>query len=244
VNRLLEYRSLDIKLKGYIQMRKRMAYTLIFNLSILSGCFIAGKEQEDGRSFKMFSRAYQEFKAGHYQNAVNLFDDYVIADTSLWYYESFAFMAECHHKLGQLDSAKGDYAKGIESLKSKRPESRSPNALNELTKWFQAYPQFPSELNADSGFVLTESDPVPIFKSQPTYPLIARRTDLEGNCFVKVLVDENGEVIKCITEKSTDEIFIQPSEEAAKTWRFVPYKRFGRPAKVWVAIPFRFRLTH
>jgi protein TonB len=90
---------------------------------------------------------------------------------------------------------------------------------------------------------LFEQPPRIILSERPEYPEIARRINLEGSSFVKVLVDKEGKVKKALLIKASDEIFAQPALDAAMKWAFTPALMNGKPVPVWVAIPFHFRLT-
>ena len=75
----------------------------------------------------------------------------------------------------------------------------------------------------------------------PVYPHEAIEAGLEGRVVVRVLVDENGNVVPGTESilSSTDTIFNKPALEAALTCRFTPVKTGGR---VWVNIPYSFRI--
>ena len=88
-----------------------------------------------------------------------------------------------------------------------------------------------------------ERYPEVVMSSVPEYPDLAKRIGLEGSVTVNVLLDKEGKVKKTQLMKSTDDVFTQPALEAAKKWIFTPAIMNGKPVLVWVAIPFRFRLT-
>ena len=88
-----------------------------------------------------------------------------------------------------------------------------------------------------------ERYPEVVMSSVPEYPDLAKRIGLEGSVTVNVLLDKDGKVKKTLLIKSTDDMFIQASLEAAKKWVFTPALMNNKPVLVWVAIPFRFRLV-
>jgi TonB family protein len=88
-----------------------------------------------------------------------------------------------------------------------------------------------------------ERYPEVVIHSVPEYPDIAKRIGLEGSVTVNVLLDKEGKVKKTLLMKSTDDMFIPAALEAAKKWIFTPALMNGKPVLVWVAIPFKFRLT-
>lgn len=91
-------------------------------------------------------------------------------------------------------------------------------------------------------YVAVEVEPVPIKQVAPEYPRIAREAEIEGKVIVKALVDKEGKVSKVVVVDGP-EIFQSAALAAAKQWVFKPAIMGGKPVKVWVAIPFRFRLN-
>jgi len=92
-------------------------------------------------------------------------------------------------------------------------------------------------------FYAVEIKPQVIKRVEPIYPEVARKAGIEGRVFIKALVDTNGHVISVEVLRSTNPVFEQAAMEAAKKFVFKPGYQRDRPVKVWVAIPFKFRLT-
>lgn len=92
-------------------------------------------------------------------------------------------------------------------------------------------------------FIAVEDPPLVVLAPKPEYPEIAKRINLEGYSYVKVLIDKEGKVKKALLLKASDDVFAQPALDAARKWAFTPALMNGRPVPVWVAIPFHFRLT-
>lgn len=78
-------------------------------------------------------------------------------------------------------------------------------------------------------------------KSQLVYPNLAIETGIEGRVSVKVLVGENGKVIKTGT-LSGNEIFHDEVKDKARNLEFTPGLQNNKPVKVWVTVPFTFKL--
>ena len=93
-------------------------------------------------------------------------------------------------------------------------------------------------------FLPVEDVPKIILHPSPEYPPLALRAGLEGNVYVKALVDKDGSVKRAFLLKADNEIFAQAALDAALKWTFTPALMNGKPVKVWVSIPFRFRLIH
>jgi protein TonB len=92
-------------------------------------------------------------------------------------------------------------------------------------------------------FVAFEKEPVAIKQVKPTYPEIALRAGIEGTVYVKMWVDKEGKVRKVVILKSDAEIFNQPSIDAGMQFVFTPAIMQKGPVSVWVAFPFKFKLT-
>lgn len=91
-------------------------------------------------------------------------------------------------------------------------------------------------------FIAVEKPPQIVRQVVPEYPDMARRAGLEGVVWVKILVGKDGKPIKVAIVKSSTEIFNEPSLEAARSFLFTPAVMNNGPVKVWVSVPFRFKL--
>jgi TonB family protein len=92
-------------------------------------------------------------------------------------------------------------------------------------------------------FVSVQHDPLPVKQVVPAYPDLARRANIEGSVFVKVLIDKEGRVKKSIIVKSDADIFNEPAVTAAMQFVFTPAIQNDRAIPVWVMIPFHFKLS-
>jgi len=101
----------------------------------------------------------------------------------------------------------------------------------------------PDLLPGPEDFVAVEVFPEFVYRAAPEYPRLARRAGLTGSVAVKVLVDEDGKVLKAIVARSSG---IAALDEAAidAGYRnvFKPGIQNGRPVKVWVSYEVEFRL--
>ena len=92
-------------------------------------------------------------------------------------------------------------------------------------------------------FVPYEQGPEPLKQVRPKYPELATLAGLEGTVWVKLWIDESGNVLKANVFRSDAEIFNEAAVQAAMQWRFKPALMKGKPVGVWVSIPFRFKLA-
>jgi TonB family protein len=78
---------------------------------------------------------------------------------------------------------------------------------------------------------------------QPAYPEPTRKAGIEGMVTVEVVVGVTGTVLEgSIIESSGNDFLDKAALAAAKGSTFEPGTRGGRPAKMKVTVPFRFRL--
>jgi len=106
--------------------------------------------------------------------------------------------------------------------------------------------QVQQDINIDedpADFVPVEKQPVPVKQVSPEYPDIARRANLEGTVWVKILVDKEGKAKKAVIMKSDNEMFNDNAIKAALQWVFTPAMMNNGPVAVWAAVPFRFKLN-
>jgi TonB family protein len=77
----------------------------------------------------------------------------------------------------------------------------------------------------------------------PAYPEILKRAGIEGEVFIKAVINEQGFVEKAEVIKTSNKDFNAATIDAAKKWEFVPANKDGKAIKAEVTIPFRYRLA-
>ena len=80
-------------------------------------------------------------------------------------------------------------------------------------------------------------------RSSMQYPSVARESGIEGKVTVKVLVGPDGTVIK-IGSVSGPDVFADEVKEKSMNLQFTPGLQNGKPVKVWVTVPFNFKLKN
>lgn len=103
-------------------------------------------------------------------------------------------------------------------------------------------PDFLSNYPGINDFVPVDAMPTIIHSEVPHYPELAKRAGIEGTAYVKVLVDKAGIPKKAVVFKSDNEIFNQPSIDAAMNFRFSAAYKGYMSVPVWVVVPFRYKL--
>ena len=102
-------------------------------------------------------------------------------------------------------------------------------------------PPPPEEEEPIVPFYALSDKPVEIKRVNPVYPELAKKAGIEGTVVVKVLVTTKGDVEKVEILKSHP-LLDESAVEAAKQFKFKPGKQRDRFVKVWVSIPFNFKL--
>jgi TonB family protein len=94
----------------------------------------------------------------------------------------------------------------------------------------------------ESGFI--EVDKAPALKSQLKldYPKLAKLSGIQGTVYLKLLIDEKGNVAKAKIEQGVKDMLDESALKAAKKAKFSPAMLKNKPVKVWVVLPIAFKL--
>lgn len=105
----------------------------------------------------------------------------------------------------------------------------------------------PSQSNATASIATPGpgvNPPTMLTFAKPEYPLLARRTKVQGTVILSILVDEQGRAtdIKFLKRVEQDVGLNEAAEKAARasTWR--PATKDGKPVKMWFTLPVPFAL--
>lgn len=89
-----------------------------------------------------------------------------------------------------------------------------------------------------------EVQPRPVHAPPPRYPRQAQQMRREGTVKVRVVLDENGNIVSARLMPGADvKLFGQATLEAVKKWRFSPGKIGNRAVRCEVEIPVEFSLS-
>lgn len=108
-------------------------------------------------------------------------------------------------------------------------------------------PPPPKEEEEEVYFVAVEDLPEPIggiaaIQALVVYPEIAKRAGVEGTVYVEAFVDENGNVTRTTVVKGIGAGCDEAAMAAVQKVKFKPGKQRGKPVKVRMSIPIRFKL--
>jgi TonB family protein len=198
---------------------------------------------------KEFAEASDVFFSGNYNKAKNLFVEYNQEDTTRFNYESYAFLAECYHRLGMDESGKAVYMKVIEVLTAEQkgriiPAESNRFPVNDIKSWYEGFPKFPDVLKKENGFVPYDVQPEPVggmaaISKHVKHP--SPGSHLNGTVFILALINESGKASECKVLKSLETSYDNAAIAAIKEVDFTQPKRKGRPFKTWVSIPVHFQ---
>lgn len=102
-------------------------------------------------------------------------------------------------------------------------------------------PPPPEEEEPIVPFYALSEKPEEIKRVNPKYPELAKKAGIEGTVVVKVLVNTKGDVEQVEVLKSHP-LLDESAIEAARQFKFKPGKQRDKFVKVWVSIPFNFKL--
>ena len=105
----------------------------------------------------------------------------------------------------------------------------------------------PPSQTGEAYFIAVEELPEPIggmaaIQTNVLYPEIARRAGIQGIVYVEVFIDETGNVVKTSVKKGIGSGCDEAAQRALESVRFKPGRQQGKPVKVRLAVPIRFRL--
>jgi len=93
----------------------------------------------------------------------------------------------------------------------------------------------------DTCFVPLEIQPEMIYRHQPVYPRLAAEADFTGVVWVRVLVDENGDVLESRLVRTSGVVSLdEAAVKAALECKYKPAIQNGRAISVWVAYKYEF----
>jgi TonB family protein len=94
----------------------------------------------------------------------------------------------------------------------------------------------------ESGYMNVDKSPEMIKSPVPVYPEEAKMQAIEGKVFLKLLIDEKGNVAKAKIDKGVNRLLDKSALEAVKSAKFSPAMIKDKPVKAWVVLPIAFKL--
>lgn len=81
---------------------------------------------------------------------------------------------------------------------------------------------------------------MPVKAVAPEYPAEMKRDNVSGVVMLKLVIDENGDVLEKSVAKSTRAEFEAPALAAVGKWKFKPARRAGEPVRATITLPIKF----
>jgi len=121
-------------------------------------------------------------------------------------------------------------------------------ASSEMLASEDVAPPPPKEEDDEVYFVAVEDLPEPVggiaaIQAAVVYPEIAKRAGVEGTVYIEAFVDEGGTVTRTKVVKGIGAGCDEAAQAAVAKTKFKPGKQRGKPVKVRMSIPIRFRLN-
>ena len=110
---------------------------------------------------------------------------------------------------------------------------KSSKKIAEKTE--EAYPDI-------DEFVAVDQQPAIIKRAPVSYPELAKKARIEGNVYLKVLVDKDGKPKKAVVFKSDAEVFNEAAIQSALKSTYSAAVSDGKPVASWLVLPFTFKL--
>jgi TonB family protein len=136
-----------------------------------------------------------------------------------------------------------------ERYAAKEVQAYSPKSVCELPMMMAGFDRRPlpeglaSIMGSESAMVM-ETPPVLLPGNiQPTYPLAALGSRLQGKIVLRTQVLTSGQVGEVFVRESNNQspILSQAAIGTVRNWRFKPAQRNGKPVPAWVNIPIEYR---
>ncbi len=85
-----------------------------------------------------------------------------------------------------------------------------------------------------------DEQPVPVKAVPPEYPADMKRDSVSGIVMLKLVIDENGDVLEKSVAKSTRAEFEAPALAAIGKWKFKPARKAGEAVRATITLPIKF----
>jgi protein TonB len=97
-----------------------------------------------------------------------------------------------------------------------------------------------------AAFVPVDKQPVPVnlneIRRQIKYPSLAKEGNIQGKVLIKILIDKEGNPVKHHVVRSPHDLLAEACVNQIYKLKFTPGIQSQKPVKVWVQIPFDFKI--
>ena len=212
------------------------------------GCIPSPFYKENKRNLdSLFVNSYAEFVHKNYYYSVTGFREFNMYDSLMNSFESYACLAESYKKLGYPDSAIGVYLEGIQKAtdyaKGGQHAGRRSEAYDSLSVWKEGFPSSPKCLNEDEnrGRDPCDESPFPFYAPKPSWPESVLNSKVPRTAWLKALLDEDGTVVEVSVMVTGGSDIDLTAIQVFYRWKYTPARYMGKPMRVYVAFPFRYK---
>ncbi len=93
-----------------------------------------------------------------------------------------------------------------------------------------------------NDFVPVDQQPAIVKRASVPYPELAKTARIEGNVYLKVLVDKDGKPKQVVVFKSDADVFNEAAKESAMKSTYSAATNDGNPVACWLVVPYSFKL--
>jgi len=99
-----------------------------------------------------------------------------------------------------------------------------------------------AEFPGINDFVPVDEQPALTKRAPAVYPELASKARIEGNVYLKVLVDKEGKPRKAVVFKSDAEVFNDSAIESAMKSTYTAATSEGKSVACWLVVPYTYKL--
>ncbi|MCW8836598.1 MAG: energy transducer TonB, partial [Rhodospirillales bacterium] len=120
---------------------------------------------------------------------------------------------------------------------------RQPVPKDQTQEVAKPSPDAPLSPGGAEAYVPPDSRSAYLRNPKPSYPLAARKRQMEGLVLLTVEVSADGRPLSVrVTQSSRHSMLDNAALKAVSKWRFVPATRFGKPVCATIEVPVKFQL--
>jgi TonB family protein len=91
-------------------------------------------------------------------------------------------------------------------------------------------------------FVAVDEQAAIVKRAPTTYPELATKARIEGNVYLKVLIDKDGKAKKAVVFKTDADVFNEAAIESAMKSSYTAAVSDGKPVAFWLVVPYSFKI--
>ncbi len=125
------------------------------------------------------------------------------------------------------------YSQALPNFGTDKPKKAAPKADTKTES--SEYPDI-------NDFVPVDEQPAIVKRAPAAYPELAKQARLEGNVYLKVLVDKDAKPKKAVVFKSDAEVFNDAAIKSAMESSYTAATNDGNPVACWLVVPYSFKM--